>query len=283
MKTITQEQLRSIDINVRAYYDYQAERTAIDGRLGKKKDGRFKKGTPERDEYMLLALQNRRDEIFMFEEMMEKEITKSVQEHPLWIYFLKNVKGCGPVMAGVIITQFDIHKAPMASNLVSFAGLAPGKDKKIKGKKCSFNQFLRAKLCGVLGSCFLQCKSVPYSGYYYEYKTRLENSDRETEEWLYKEDRKKKEYNGMKTRTVKWKDGYVDHRHKAAIRKMIKMFLQDLYVAWREIEGLPVRKSYAEEYLGKKHGEVVNVDFRKATVPEKTNKFVRIKKAKVIG
>lgn len=42
-------------------------------------------------------------------------------------------------------------KAPTVSNLWSFAGLAPGKDRKIKGQKCPFNQFLRAKLCGVLG------------------------------------------------------------------------------------------------------------------------------------
>ena len=52
---------------------------------------------------------------------------------------------------------------------------------------------------------------------------------------------------------VAWKDAYVAHRHKAANRKMIKEFLKDVYVAWRTIEGLPVREPYSEEYLGKKH------------------------------
>jgi hypothetical protein len=31
------------------------------------------------------------------------------------------------------------------------------------------------------------------------------------------------------------------------------MLLKDIYVQWRNLEGLLVRKSYAEEYLGKKH------------------------------
>ena len=57
----------------------------------------------------------------------------------------------------------------------------------------------------------------------------------------------------MKSRIVPWREAYPDHRHKAAIRKMIKEFLKDLYVAWREIEGLPIRKPYEEEYLDKVH------------------------------
>ena len=43
------------------------------------------------------------------------------------------------------------------------------------------------------------------------------------------------------------------HRHNAAIRYMIKQFAMDLYVEWRTIEGLEVRPSYSEEFLGKVH------------------------------
>ena len=50
-----------------------------------------------------------------------------------------------------------------------------------------------------------------------------------------------------------WKDAKKDHRHKAAIRKMIKEFLKNLYIAWRTIEGLPIREPYEVEYLGKTH------------------------------
>ena len=249
----TEEQLNSLSINVRAYYDYQNERLAMDGRLGQKKDGKLKKNIPVRDPALLIYLQYRRDQLTEVEKGMEKDIRQIVIKHPLWQVFLKNVKGCGPIMAGVIISQFDIHKAPTVSNLVSFAGLAPGKDRREKGKKCPYNQFLRAKLCGVLGGSFLKSKSVPYSRYYYDHKLRLENSYYKVEERLRNEDKKKKQYKGMKSRIVPWREAYPDHRHKAAIRKMIKEFLKDLYVAWREIEGLPIRKPYEEEYLDKVH------------------------------
>jgi len=50
-----------------------------------------------------------------------------------------------------------------------------------------------------------------------------------------------------------WDEVSLGHRDRAAKRYMVKMFIKDLYVAWREIEGLPVRVPYQEEYLGHKH------------------------------
>jgi len=234
--------LNALNINVRAYFDYQKERLAMDGRLGQKKDGTKKKKAPPRDESLLVYLKSRREEVHAFESGLEKEIAVQVKEHPLWPAFLKDVKGCGPIIAAVIVSEFDIYKAPMVSNLVSFAGLAPGKDRKMKGKKRPYNQFLKDKLCGVLGSSFLKCQS-PYCQIYYDEKFRLENSDVLVEERI---------GNG-KTKMVKWRDAKLIHRHQAAVRRMIKRFLQDLYVAWRDLEDLPIREPYAEEYLGKKH------------------------------
>lgn len=44
------------------------------------------------------------------------------------------------------------------------------------------------------------------------------------------------------------------HRKNMAIRYMVKVFLKDLWVAWRTLEGLPVTPDYAEAKLGLKHG-----------------------------
>jgi hypothetical protein len=44
-----------------------------------------------------------------------------------------------------------------------------------------------------------------------------------------------------------------EHRHKDAIRYMVKMFLLNFWVAWRKLEGLDVRAPYAEEYLNRRH------------------------------
>ena len=220
----------------RVYYDYQDERMALDGRLGITKGGEVKKGAPEKDMAMLSLLLDRRDSVFAFEEATGKELAKLVHTHPLWKAFLSQVKGCGESTAAVIISEFDIAKAPTVSNLWSFAGLAPGKDRRVKGQKCSYNQFLRAKLCGVLGSSFLKCGS-PYREYYDNMKHRLESADWGT---------------ASKNPTDKARPK-AGHQHKAATRYMVKMFLRDLYVAWRTLEGLPVREPYQEEYLGKRH------------------------------
>ena len=236
---MNEKTVNSIKTATRVYYDYQRERTSLDGRLGIKKDGAVKKGAPERDMGMLLVIKQRRDDVLAMEEVLFKDLAKNVHLHPLWDAFLVHVKGCGESVAAVIISEFDINKAPTVSNLWSFAGLAPGKDRKVKGQKCTYNQFLRAKLCGVLGSSFLKCGS-PYREYYDNMKTRLAS-----EKW------------GMDSKNpTDPKNPKAGHQHKAATRYMIKMFLKDLYVAWRTLEGLPVREPYNVEYLGNvRHSE----------------------------
>jgi len=235
-KRITELETNSIKINLRAYYDYQRERISLDNRMGLTKKLDLKKGVPERDPELLVYLAKRRDEVENEELILEKAITKQIKEHPVWIGFLQDVKGVGACLAAVILTEYDINIATTVSKLWSFAGLAPGKDKKKKGEKCCFNQFLRSKLCGVLGSSFLKCNS-PYREFYDNMRHRLES-----EKW------------GMESKNPSNKDNTrAGHQHKAATRYMIKMFLKDLYVAWRTIEGLEVREPYQAEYLGKKH------------------------------
>ena len=226
----------SIKTLTRVFYDYQRERISLDGRLGLTKNGDIKKKAPTKDPIILSTLLARRDEVLAMEEAVAKDLAKEVHLHSLWKAFLSAVKGCGESIAAVVISEFDINKAPTVSNLWSFAGLAPGKDRKVKGQKCPYNQFLRSKLCGVLGSSFLKCSS-PYREYYDNMKNRLESKN-----W------------GMPSKHPTHKDRpKAGHQHKAATRYMIKMFLRDLYVAWRTLEGLPVREPYQQEYLGHDH------------------------------
>jgi hypothetical protein len=47
------------------------------------------------------------------------------------------------------------------------------------------------------------------------------------------------------------------HRHQAAIRYMVKQFLKSMHVAWRQLEGLPLREPYPVEKQGKeKHADL---------------------------
>jgi len=75
----------------------------------------------------------------------------------------------------------------------------------------------------------LKVKESPYKEAYYNYKNRLENSP------IYKE----------KTKL---------HRHRMAMRYMVKRFLVDLHIKWRTLEGLEVFEEYSIGKLGMKHG-----------------------------
>lgn len=92
-------------------------------------------------------------------------------------------------------------------------------------KSISYNPFLKTKLMGVLADSFIKCPGSKYERIYRGYRSRLDNSPRHY--------------------------GKTDaHKHMMAKRYAVKMFLMDLWVAWRTIEGLPVSDPYAVDKLG---------------------------------
>lgn len=189
--------------------------------------------------------------------------------------------GCADITSGWMLGEFDIHEATTVSKMWQFAGFNPGLirgkksvaksdykesmgeiikelppfkngkkrycvltnelirgDKKTKGFLCPYNTNLKRVLMGITATSMIKAQGYYVHEYYYPEKSRLANSDREVL------------HLGKMT---PWKDVSPGHRDFAAKRKMIKAFLTDFYVAWRTCEGLPVRKPYCEEYLGKKH------------------------------
>jgi len=226
----------SVKILTREHYDTQSMRLKLEGRIGITKSGAVKKGAPEVSKEVLAPVFDNYEFWKQREADTEKALKKEVKKHILWKAFLKDVKGCGEAMAAVIISEIDIERAKTVSSIWSFAGMAPGKDRKVKGQTRAYNQFLKDKMLGILGSSFLKCKS-PYSEYYYSMRHRFESQN-----W------------GMDSKVPSDKTKpKAMHQHKAANRYMVKMFLKDLYVAWRTIEGLPVREPYQEEYLNHRH------------------------------
>lgn len=265
---------QSLKIAVKAFYDFQDMRTRMGGRLKIKRDGEDQE-IAEGQGPMILS---ERDREFFHgvyanaekqEKIIGKWIEKEIKSMPIWTEFLAGVKGCGPQMAAIIVSEFDIHRADTVSKMWQFAGVNPGMvrgmksvktakpqtyqpkdgevvrrlkdavivrtfdqvrgDRKTAGYLAPFNGELRTKMVGVLGSCMIKSGSS-YRLHYDNYKARLE-------------------------REQGWSEESKGHRHNAAMRYMIKMFILDLYKAWRELEGLHVRPPYQEEYLGHKHGE----------------------------
>lgn len=122
-------------------------------------------------------------------------------------------------------------------------GKAPGR---VAGSRNTYNSRLRS-MCWRLGSSLLRAKGEFYS-YYLAQKERYEQRYANTGVKIVpatslptNEKGKRYEPEGMIS------EGHV---HNQALRKMIKLFLSCLWLAWREAEGLPVTKPYPIDKLG---------------------------------
>lgn len=197
-----------------------------------------------------------------------KAIERALDNFPIWERHLKDVRGVGPAMGGIIVTYFDIHKATNISKMWAYAGLDVAPDGRARGKYkehlvgrtyissagetktrvgLTYEPWLRTRLLGVLGGVFLKLNS-PWRKSYDDYKNRIITDPAR-----------------IKVKAEEYKAAVAQHGqknvwppariHKAAIRYMIKMFLADLWTHWREIEGLPVTLSYNEARRGYEHGQ----------------------------
>lgn len=185
------------------------------------------------------------------EKQMFYNLDKVLCEIPVYNSWLKDVRGVGNAMAGVILSEFDIYKAKYVSSMWKYAGLdvvnGTGRSRKKehlvestyldkegneqKKVGITFNPALKTKLIGVLGTSFVRqpANKCVYREIYDNYKHRLQH---------------------MPAHAEKSKG----HINNMAIRYAIKQFLADLYREWKAAEGLVAQPTYAEAKLGYDHG-----------------------------
>lgn len=196
--------------------------------------------------YTELCLVGHYLDLLQKEQRQFRDMERALEGMPIWDSFLKDVKGIGPALAGVIVSEIDIHKARYPSSIWRYAGLDVAEDGRGRSRKkehlvdveyadangeaktrrsITFNPFLKTKLMGVAATSFLRVGDSPYRKVYDDTRHRLENH-------------------------ATYKDASKGHRHNMAMRKMVKVFLMDLYVAWRKLEGLPVSEPYHVAKLG---------------------------------
>ena len=179
----------------------------------------------------------------VLEEENIKLIAECLKGYPIWTY-LNAVKGVGPLMGGILISEIDIGIAQYPSQIWQYSGLSVAKDGQGMSKRkehlilkkytdrngekkeklsITYNPFLKSKLMGVLAGQFLRqsAEKSPYRKIYDDYKHRLETHP------VHKEKTK-------------------GHRHNMAMRYMVKVFLIHLHSAWRQVEGLPPSLPYHE-------------------------------------
>lgn len=207
------------------------------------------------------------------EEGMVKMVEQITEQQDIWKVFLKDVKGCGAYSAAILISELDPYVARHRSSFWKYAGLdvvngkgrsrdkdslvdkvyldSDGNKKTTKG--ISFNPFLKTKLVGVMADVFIKCHSI-YTRAYYGYKHRQVELYSTIEKY---------EKDGTPVR--KFDKGItLGHINSRAKRYMMKMFLADLWVHMRELEGLPTDNDYSVQFLGKRpHGFNYNYDLYK--------------------
>lgn len=188
------------------------------------------------------------------EKDLEKEITTLIKQHPLWKAFFVDVKGIGPIMAaGLIAWRDDINKARTISAFWKYHGLSSTQSKRKKGETLDYNPKAKthAWKCGMQ---LLKAKGA-YSRIYYEAKAKYEQREniKAMHEHIIGEVVRK----GKKVSEYEAAGGpksYKLHIHYMALRKMIKRFLADTWIAWREVEGLSVSKPYIFSDAAKQKG-----------------------------
>ena len=259
MSTTNRENLRQI---VRYFYDLQKLRIQSGNRSGPHAE----EAQPVLSEENKAFLDSQKMDLQQLEKATLSQIKKYLKRDRIYTEWLSKQRGCGPTLSGVLLAEIDITKAQTPSALWAYAGLHVDTStglavRRKKGVKSNWNNFLKAKVLKVLGECLIKADS-DWRKFYDDYKNRKKSmvvpkctacDGTGKSKIKDSEGSKCKNCNGTGG-PAPWgnSDG---HRHNAAIRYMVKMFLLELWMQWRKIEELPIVPSYAEAKLGIKHGD----------------------------
>jgi hypothetical protein len=140
--------------------------------------------------------------------------------------WIGNVVGLGPRLTGKVLALIgDIGKFDTISKLWRFAGYAVingARERPVKGERLHYNIRLKTT-CYLIVDQFVKNRKSPYRAIY---------------------DSTKEFYT---VHRPAWTKGHVE---LATRRKVAKLFLSHLWLAWREIEGLPLRDPFVQSQLG---------------------------------
>ena len=194
-----------------------------------------------------------------FYEPSDPMIPPYVKREPVMTFVKKDEKFVEKPMVWVSA----IERFPTPSKLRKFAGLVPGL-RKVAGKKLEYNDELKMMLWR-LGGSFLKSRNK-YAQFYDRYKQYLLDSFKgkgikvvPTPLGRYckvcdKEVNMKAALHcpicNEKLSLKQEPEGVIfeGHVHLMAQRRMMQLFLNHLWVVWREAEGLPLREPYPMEH-----------------------------------
>lgn len=149
------------------------------------------------------------------------------------------IEGLGALTIAFLLVYIDIKKAEYASALWKYVGLhTSSHERYTKGESGGGNKTLRTALYAFAISQIQQ--KGAYVDIYNNEKLKLSVSKKIV---------KTRNTQGQLIECM-WCETKPSHRHGAAIRKMIKHFLADVWKVWRTFENLPTPFPYVQEKLG---------------------------------
>jgi hypothetical protein len=218
-KTYKYPQLRAL---VSLYYNAQGERLANDNRARELEE--IQVLPPDAAEASKRGSEKRKEA----EKDMEKLIKKYVSEIPIYREYLSEIKGLGPILSGCLIAYLqDIGRFNTISALHRYSGLSAidGKAQKRRaGWSTDYDPKMKT-LMWKIGKSFLTSRNP-------EYRKIYDDAHRH-----YEERGKWSENNptGNKNKA---------HTMNRSLIKMERIFLANVWLKWRQLEGLPVSDPY---------------------------------------
>lgn len=219
------------------------------------------------------SMQAVKDALKLEASRLESAMTRALRGIPIYDKFLRHVFGCGPVVAAYLVADINIQRAEKISNLRRYCGLAvidgrlerreggPKYDPKgnLTGASGTFNAEIRTRLFQMFSAMWKNAaksgKTSKYMDVWNGYRHRVEHSERVFDRGVDKD--------GGWTGKIKAGTGRVvsarGFAHSTGWHKAADVFVEDLYIVWRALEGLPVWPSYYTAKLtpGYEHGGAV--------------------------
>lgn len=242
---------------VKTFYDFQDTRISFDNRFRQLLEDKDEEEEP--DDFIVRLAQDARS----FEDKIEKEISDAIQGIPLFERYLSKVKGIGDIMGANIIARLATKReykqskkkrdkphhyatvvdededwwyveapsvmevANTVSSLWKYSGYAPDQSRE-KGKQANWNPDVK-KMIHKCSTSFIRA-----NGRYAEiYRSEKEN------------------YHADPRHDDK-SDGHIDNM---ARRKIKKLFLQHLWVTFREFRGLEKTQPYVQAH--ENHADII--------------------------
>lgn len=177
------------------------------------------------------------------EEDLNKIITATLsnpnfKDHKI-AQWLLSIPGIGPKHAAVLISKFDIEKAPTAGHFWSYIGWTGEPKYRKRGEKITWNPELRSR-CYLISDSFIKTKSRPQDVYGHIYQAQKDKYLQKNEEGGFAEaaknslEREKAKKNPSKEVMKANEEGKLTllHIDNMARRYAVKLFLAHFHDVW---------------------------------------------------